>query len=702
MNTSDQVEAVSRVLTFHSGTEYSWFGKRSPRLPRSIHRALTQEMERDYLLFHLQSQLYRDFYCVGAPTPARQESPVLHGPLVQQLSAANTGHGLIEEGWQVHAITGATIVIRKSALELWVRPEDCVFNGSPLAPGMQIGLKFPKELPSTSPGFYTALSDHHLAAYGPENLVRFYWNLTPEGAVRFLRRTTRAMNDAKLPFTIKALNDPARFRRCDAVVLYIRKADYEPTRAILETIYPDIAAHLKKGQPAFTKVLAPGVALAEDPGRGDSFGMHRCGILAEGLIRAHEQRRSRLDTVRACFEEREIDFDRPYLHSSNHDHYEFRSKARGTKKSPTKDSSAEIGQRLVQSAVWHEGRCNWMGQGSALGPDLYSGTSGIALFLSQLSDPAAQKTALGAIEQALSRLDAIPPDARLGLYMGWTGIAFAAACLGLHDRAAKIIPQLMRARHSHSELDFVSGKAGAITAFIHFGEIEFAARLGDALLRSAQKSKSGWSWKSPAPRNLTGFAHGTAGVAHALVELFQATGAPKYRQAAEQAFLYERQWFDAAECNWPDFRETKRPLRFSAAWCHGAPGIALSRLRAYEILRDSTYKAEAITALETTRRLTEQWLESGTADSCLCHGLAGNAEILLHGSDVLGPEQFDGNAVAHRVARAITIQEDSPGLMTGMAGIGCFYLHLHNRSSKPERPLPVSWFSQWPRLKSST
>src|SRR5436853_4555035 len=70
----------------------------------------------------------------------------------------------------------------------------------------------------------------------------------------------------------------------------------------------------------------------------------------------------------------------------------------------------------------------------ALGPDLYGGTSGIALFLAQLhaatGDPAPGKVALGAVRQALSRLDARPDRNRLGLYGGRVGIGLAAARVG--------------------------------------------------------------------------------------------------------------------------------------------------------------------------------------------------------------------------------------------------------------------------------
>jgi lantibiotic modifying enzyme len=190
-------------------------------------------------------------------------------------------------------------------------------------------------------------------------------------------------------------------------------------------------------------------------------------------------------------------------------------------------------------------------------------------------------------------------------------------------------------------------------------------------------------------------------VGFALMELFRVTGRSQYREGAEQAFNYERHWFDIEACNWPDFRDepgenkrTKRTLRFSSAWCHGAPGIALSRLRAYEIVKDPKYKEEAIAALQTTCRITKTWLHSGTGNYSLCHGLSGNADILLYGWQVLGQDFVEGLATAHAVANAriansmkhtgLCRGEDSepPGLMLGLAGIGHFYLRLYNHSTR--------------------
>ena len=74
------------------------------------------------------------------------------------------------------------------------------------------------------------------------------------------------------------------------------------------------------------------------------------------------------------------------------------------------DAAASIGRSIVADAVWHDGRCSWMGavtgpSGStaaeyhALGPSLYGGTAGVGLFHAQLAnatgDGSFQRTAVG-------------------------------------------------------------------------------------------------------------------------------------------------------------------------------------------------------------------------------------------------------------------------------------------------------------------
>jgi hypothetical protein len=149
-----------------------------------------------------------------------------------------------------------------------------------------------KDSRTLSPGYYVALSDEPFVENDP--LIRLYWNLDAGGAIALMRAATAALNQARLPFRLKAVDHPARFKRCDAVVLYASKADFSRIREVLKRVYPTVASRLQDGVPAFTKPIAPGLGLAEDPPSRGSFGLHRCRILAEGILEADERRQRRL------------------------------------------------------------------------------------------------------------------------------------------------------------------------------------------------------------------------------------------------------------------------------------------------------------------------------------------------------------------------------------------------------------------------
>ncbi len=378
-------------------------------------------------------------------------------------------------------------------------------------------------------------------------------------------------------------------------------------------------------------------------------------------------------------------------------------------------TASGIGDRLVRAATWYRGQCNWVALDSeartpvqrALGPDLASGTAGVALFLAQLcaagdDREATRRTARGAIAQALAHADQVPAR---GLYEGRPGIAYAAArCAVLLDdeRLARRAARLARGRvEAGAGFDLIAGDAGSIAGLLAQGDVQRAQRLGDALADGARRGRAGWSWPAPGARGthgLCGMSRGASGAAWALLELHAATGEPRYRHAAERALDYERDWFDAPGSNWPDLRGIDRreargafqaPL--PASWAHGAPGIALARLRAWTILGDERHRDEATTALATTAAAVERALLTPGADFSLGLGLAGNAEVLLLGAD-LRPEgtqlaQRAGEIAASRHAAGLDGWPCAtagaglvPGLLDGHAGIGLFYLRLHDRA----------------------
>jgi lantibiotic modifying enzyme len=382
--------------------------------------------------------------------------------------------------------------------------------------------------------------------------------------------------------------------------------------------------------------------------------------------------------------------------------------------------AAGIGERLARDAVWYRGQCNWVGpagggRNGALGPDLATGTAGVALFLAQLhaatADEAARRTALGAIGQALAHAGDAPAG---GSYGGRLGIAYAAARCGLvlaDQRLLERAARLARARPAggagaDADATLRSGAAGSIAALLALARlldddrlVRPAERLGDELAGAALRGREGWAWAVPGDRRahpLCGLADGAGGGALALLELHAVTGERRHRDVAERALDYERHWFDRAEANWPDLRGVQRRERrgtvrspCAASWSHGAAGIALTRLRAWRILGDERYREEAVTALRATAAGVERTVNAAGADFSLGDGLAGGADVLLLGAE-LSPDHVPlaaraGSIGAGRYAPSVDgwpcgdqAGGTAPALLTGHAGIGLFYLRLHD------------------------
>ncbi len=353
------------------------------------------------------------------------------------------------------------------------------------------------------------------------------------------------------------------------------------------------------------------------------------------------------------------------------------------------ETAERIGARLCRDAIWYQGKCNWTADfldgdsiaHGALGPYLYDGTSGIALFLWHLAELTGDRifrlTAQAALRQAL---EGTPISAGCGLYAGGLGVHYVAAEIRQEfDQEAVLRLATLDPRH----LDVIDGSAGAIAVLLSLHARAASARLleaaqshGDLIIEEAcSKMISG-------SRTLTGFSHGASGMAWALLELHHVTGERRFRDAALQAFRYERSCFNPNEQNWPDYRGEEPS--YPVYWCHGAAGIALCRLRAWQLLGDPELLAEARTALGTVAKHS-----ASLANFSLCHGKAGNADVLIGAWQVLGEESWLRSAEAaaqegfehfeHRRLPwpcGLPDANETPDLMLGLAGIGYFYLRL--------------------------
>ncbi|HEU4560532.1 MAG TPA: lanthionine synthetase LanC family protein [Longimicrobium sp.] len=402
---------------------------------------------------------------------------------------------------------------------------------------------------------------------------------------------------------------------------------------------------------------------------------------------------------------------------------------------PFLETAAGLGARLCREAVWAGGRCNWVGDAQepsaagmavvqrALAPVLYEGTSGVALFLARLYQATGERpfrtAAEGALRQALSQTGRVPAPLAVALHSGLTGITWALAesadALGearWTEEAARLAEQVESAEPDPRATDVITGGAGAIPVLLGLarrlerpGLAETALRHGEFLLGRARQGEHGWSWPSidmPTRGDLTGYSHGAAGFALALQELGIATGDERFRHAAEQGFRYEARAFDPQQGNWPDHRIFGDPRtapatpQFAMAWCHGAPGIGLSRLRAWQLTASDARLAEARAALATTVRALEAGVAAPSYGFSLCHGDAGNAELPLLAAQLLGAPELA--QVADRVGWAgierfaspgqawpcgVPSGGETPSLMLGLAGIGYFYLRLYDPAGVP-------------------
>jgi HopA1 effector protein family len=315
------------ALQVRSSTSYSWCGATTATLSPEVESAMSEDVAREFLLHQLQQELYGNFYCRGFPVSATGQpqhfTPLGSAAFVETLAAANRGRGALQPGWQVHGNSDGQLIVHRDGLSLWVSPAQTLAGEQ----AEMVSLRLPNELRKASPGFYLALGESPISGEDSGRLLRLYWHLTSGAAPKLLDRLTDLLNREQVPFQLKVIDNPDRYSRCDAGVLYAPRALYAAIQPVIADAYRLLRGELRAATPVFTKQLAPGLGLAEDPGDGQSFGMHRMMLLARAVLRAHEQGRESIEErariLSEVFDEAGLNLDRPYLNPDSGDHYEL-------------------------------------------------------------------------------------------------------------------------------------------------------------------------------------------------------------------------------------------------------------------------------------------------------------------------------------------------------------------------------------------
>jgi tRNA A-37 threonylcarbamoyl transferase component Bud32 len=383
------------------------------------------------------------------------------------------------------------------------------------------------------------------------------------------------------------------------------------------------------------------------------------------------------------------------------------------------DTLVHVAQREpdVGAVFWLDGHAR---SSSFPSRDLNTGSAGVLVALSALVATFDAPSHRAALAEGARWLDTSPrPEGPLhpGLYVGEAGVGLALL------RASQVLKEeallqaaLERGRRVASlpfdSPDLFNGTAGRLRFHLWLWQatasvesLQAAIAAGEALLQGAQRTKEeGLQWSIPpgydglSGISHLGYAHGAAGIADTLLDLYEATGEERFLSAARSA----GRWLatqalpaleDGSGSAWPSVAD-KPPN--PAFWCHGAAGMAKFFLHAarLEVLPEARSLAER-GAWATARG--SRW-----SNPVQCHGLSGNIELLVDMYQYTR-ESFwlDEARELARLLQAYAVERQghlywpseaptvfSPAYMVGYSGVAACFLRL----AEPERlPGLLDW-----------
>lgn len=362
--------------------------------------------------------------------------------------------------------------------------------------------------------------------------------------------------------------------------------------------------------------------------------------------------------------------------------------------------------------------------------DLYSGTSGILLFLLELYEYTGDQKFLPFLKGAGNWLyNKIAKDqGNLSFYNGRLGAIYVLMILSdvINDKTLekKCLPLLKKIEFNFGEkfqnCDLLGGVAGILQGLLLIydrrptkGLLLKIERFIAYLLENAFVGEKGvfWNLNGNQISGLCGVSHGSSGIGMILCELGVYFKNDMLIQIGASAFEYENSHYDHNEKNWPDFRlaiytQAEHDLHLEkikvndlaffeaksghmSAWCHGAPGALLARFRLLnlgvkplKVFND--YTEESIGKIKLDLRSLDY-----KASSTICHGYLGIGLTLLECYKYLDDSSY--SSLAKKLADQSIESKKEFGyyvsglnihpiedlsFFNGISGIGYFYLLL--------------------------
>jgi len=295
--------------------------------------------------------------------------------------------------------------------------------------------------------------------------------------------------------------------------------------------------------------------------------------------------------------------------------------------------------------------------------DIYTGTSGIINFLLEYYNLTKKSDVLKIISKSASWLFNYcmkTPNSNYAFYTGRVGTVYTLIKVWQITNNEIHIPKTLKLIENicphlkESENDLLNGNAGTILGLLFIYDEtkdqnikQSVINITKFLIQNVNITHNGFFWNksSSTSKGLCGISHGSGGIGLVLLELGKYFNNKLFKDIARKAFDYENHFYNESENNWPDFRTGNYDLgkikannnlqvnndffltpRYVSSWCHGAPGIGLTRIRAYEILGDEEYLKDIVHAGKNIITTNNQ---HKTYSSCLCHGVLGNNSFFL-------------------------------------------------------------------------
>lgn len=323
----------------------------------------------------------------------------------------------------------------------------------------------------------------------------------------------------------------------------------------------------------------------------------------------------------------------------------------------TEDKSIQCPDNDVSSLVWLNINRSpyWPTYVSYMGTDIYCGLSGMYLYLIGYSHASGSKKAKKMADQIkaeiIHNLDIIfsKNGADFSGFVGAAGIIYALAREGANNTELTGLLNTLVKYVKVSDIeqtDFLAGLAGIMKVLMYaYKKLEdfsgFSSEdrkltvtrireLADELMaRAVFENDNAVYWGI---EGYTGFAHGVAGIVDALADYYEFSRDERVLSYIEKGCEYIESCRVDNGSNWS---RDKNRNSVSINWCHGAPGIALMKMRLAEIFGD---RFVTRSELEEIGRII---MNNGFGDDhCLCHGDMGNLMILRKLSETLGNKEM--------------------------------------------------------------